>query len=320
MAQESKLVVVAALIGNLAIAVTKFVAAAVTGSSALLSEAVHSLVDTGNEVLLLYGLHRAALPPDAELPLGHGRELYFWSFVVALLIFAGGAGVSIYEGIHHLQNPNSIERPGIVFAVLGAAFVFEGISWMIALRAFRRAQGEQSWWQAFRSSKDPATFMVLFEDSAALAGILVAAAGVGLALVTGDPRWDGVASIVIGAILGIVALILGRESKALLLGERADPALSAAILELASTIPGVEHANGVATIQLAPDQVVVTLSVDFIDSLRTPEIETAVKALEACLRAAHPEISAVFVKPQSAGEAARRRERGDAGIFADEAG
>ena len=320
MAQESRLVVVAALIGNLAIAVTKFVAAAVTGSSAMLSEAVHSLVDTGNEVLLLYGLHRAALPPDADRPLGHGRELYFWSFVVALLIFAGGAGVSIYEGIDHLRDPHPVEQPMVVFGVLAAAFVFEGISWRIALRAFRSKQGDQGWWQAFRASKDPATFMVLFEDSAALAGIVVAAAGVGLALLTGDPRWDGIASIVIGAILGIVALILGRESKALLIGERADPALSTAILELAATIPGVERANGVATIQLAPDQVIVTLSIDFIDTLRTGEIETAVKALEACLRAAHPEISAVFVKPQSAGEAARRRERGDAGILADEAG
>lgn len=317
MAEGSRVVVVAALVGNFAIAVTKFVAAGITGSSAMFSEAVHSLVDTGNEVLLLYGMRRAAQPPDAESPLGHGRELYFWAFVVALLVFAGGALVSIYEGIDHIRDPHPVERPAVIFAVLAASFVFESISWVIALRAFRRAKGRQGWWQAFRTSKDPATFMVLFEDSAALAGISVAAAGVGMALWTGDPRWDGAASLMIGAILAVVAVLLGRESKALLIGERADPALSAGVLALARDVPGISHANGVATIQLAPDQVVVSLSLEFVDTLQAPAIGAAVEDLEARLRAAYPQVAAVFVKPQSRAFAERRARMGSSGIAID---
>lgn len=297
---DSKVTVWAALLGNLAIAVTKFAAAALSGSSAMLSEGVHSLVDTGNEVLLLYGLHRATLPADADHPFGHGRELYFWSFVVALLIFAVGAGVSVYEGIAHLRAPEPITRPGLVFGVLAAAALFEGVSWAIALRGFRRTQRGRSWWQAFRRSKDPTNFMVLFEDSAALAGLAIAALGTGAALWTGDPRWDGAASLAIGAVLGLVAILLARESKMLLIGERADPALSAAILDLARTTPGIENANAIATVQLAPNQVVVTLSIAFADDWRTPQIERLVAQLEAAVRKAHPDVAALFVKPQSA--------------------
>ena len=317
MAEGSKLVVVAALLGNLAIAVTKFAAAAVTGSSAMLSEAVHSLVDTGNEVLLLYGLNRAARPPDAMRPFGHGRELYFWAFVVALLIFAGGALAAVYEGISHIRDPEPIRRPAILFGVLAASFVFEGISWTIALREFRKTQGGRTWWQAFRQSKDPTTFMVLFEDSAALAGILVAAAGVGLALWTGDPRWDGAASLVIGAILAVVAALLGRESKELLLGERADPELSRAIGVMAARTKGVHNANAITTVQLAPDQVLAYLSLEFEDDLRTADIEAAVARLEKRVRAAHPQVAALFIKPQTAGSAARRLDANIAGVMAD---
>ncbi len=313
----SKLVVVAALFGNLAIAVTKFAAAAVTGSSAMLSEAIHSLVDTGNELLLLYGLNRAARPPDAARPFGHGRELYFWSFVVALLIFSGGALAAIYEGISHIRAPEPVTRPGIVFGVLAASFVFEGISWTLALKEFRKTQGRRTLWQAFRQSKDPATFVVLFEDSAALAGILVAASGVGLALWTGDPRWDGAASLVIGVLLAVVAVLLGRESKELLLGERADPELSKAIGEMAARTKGVHNANAITTIQLAPDQVITFLSLEFEDDLRTADIEAAVARLEKRVRAAHPQVSALFVKPQTAQSAARRIATNTAGIMTD---
>ncbi len=317
MAQNSKFVVVAALVGNLAIAATKFAAAAATGSSGMLSEAIHSLVDSGNELLLLYGLARAARPPDALRPFGHGRELYFWSFVVALLIFAGGALAAAYEGVSHLRHPEPIARPAILFGVFAAAFVFEGLSWRIALREFRKTQGSLGWWQAFRRSKDPATFMVLFEDSAALAGIAVAAAGAALALWTGDPRWDGAASLVIAAILAVVAVILGRESKELLLGERADPALSRAIGAMAARTRGVNHANAITTVQLAPDQVLAFLSLEFDDDLRTPAIEAAVARLEKRVRAAHPQVTAIFIKPQTATAAARRLDANIAGIFAD---
>ena len=313
----SSVVVWAALAGNLAIAATKFGAAAVTGSSAMLSEAVHSLVDTGNEVLLLYGMRRAAKAPDATHPFGYGRELYFWSFVVALLIFAVGAGVSTYEGITHLANPEPIKSPRVVFAVLGLSAVFEGVSWWIALREFLANKGSQTIWQSFRASKDPPSFMVLFEDSAALLGIAVAAAGTGLALVTGRPEWDGIASLVIGAILAVVAILLARESKALLIGERADPALSVGILAIARSIDGVDDANGVATLQLAPDQVIAYLSVAFEDDLRTSAIEAATIELEHRVRDTHREVVALFVKPQAAHEARRRQAHGIAGITAD---
>ena len=313
----SSLVVWAALAGNLAIAVVKFGAAAVTGSSAMLSEAVHSLVDTSNEVLLLYGMKRGERPPDDTHPLGYGREIYFWSFVVALLIFTVGAGVSIYEGVDHVRTPHRIESPRTIFIVLGVSALFEGVSWFVSYREFRVKAGGRGFWAAFRASKDPPTFMVLFEDSAALAGLAVAAAGTGLALATGDPHWDGIASLVIGAILASVAVLLARESKALLIGERADPALSAAIAALGGTIPGIERINAVATVQLAPDKVVANLSVEFADALTTPRIEAAVVALEARLREDHPEVTAVFVKPQAASEAARRSATGEAGVVAD---
>ena len=289
----------AALAGNLLVALAKSVAAAMTGSAAMLSEAVHSLIDTVNEVLLLYGISRSTRPADRTHPLGYGRELYFWSFVVALLIFALGAGVSVYEGFNHIVVPQPIERPGVIFAVLAASLAFEGTSWWISMRAFGAAKGNLGWWEAFRRSKDPPAFIVVFEDSAALLGIAVAAAGTTAALLTGDARWDGVASLVIAAILAGVAVLLARESKELLIGERADPALSDAILRTASGIAGVCSANSIVTIQIAPHSVVATLSLDFFDTLRAPEIERAVIELESRIRKLYPDVTALFVKPQS---------------------
>jgi cation diffusion facilitator family transporter len=289
----------AALAGNLMVALAKSVAAAMTGSAAMTSEAVHSLVDTVNEVLLLYGISRSGRPADRTHPLGYGRELYFWSFVVALLIFALGAGVSAYEGFNHIVVPQPIERPGVIFAVLGASLAFEGTSWWISVRAFGAAKGNLGWWEAFRRSKDPPAFIVLFEDSAALLGIAAAAAGTTAALLTGDARWDGVASLFIAAILAGVAVLLARESKELLIGERADPALSDAILRTASGIAGVCSANSIVTIQIAPHSVVATLSLDFFDTLRAPEIERAVIELESRIRKLYPDVTALFVKPQS---------------------
>jgi cation diffusion facilitator family transporter len=289
----------AALAGNLLVAASKFVAAAISGSAAMLSEAVHSLVDTVNELLLLYGIARSSRPPDQVHPFGYGRELYFWSFVVALLIFALGAGVSAYEGVGRLLHPTPIERPAIVFIVLAVSLAFEGASWLVGMRAFRATQRNLGWWEAFRRSKDPPTFIVVFEDSAAILGICVAGAGTAAAVLTGDTRWDGVASLAIAVILAGVAGLLGRESKELLIGERADPALSDAIMRTASGIAGVCSANSIVTVQLAPRNVIATLSLDFFDYLRAPDIERAVVELEARIRSAHPEVSALFVKPQS---------------------
>jgi cation diffusion facilitator family transporter len=295
----------AALAGNLAVAGAKFVAALITGSAAMLSEAVHSLVDTVNELLLLYGIARSTRPPDQVHPFGYGRELYFWSFVVALLIFALGAGVAFYEGADRLLHPKPIERPLVIFGVLAVSLAFESASWLVGMRAFGAGKRSLSWWETFRRSKDPPTFIVVFEDSAAILGICAAAGGTAAALASGDTRWDGVASLVIALILASVAALLARESKELLIGERADPALSEAILRTAAGIAGVCSANNIVTVQLAPRNVIATLSLDFFDTLRAPEIERAVADLEARIRSAHPEVSALFVKPQSVAAAAQ---------------
>jgi cation diffusion facilitator family transporter len=292
-------VVWAALVGNLAVALAKFAAAALTGSGAMLSEAVHSLVDTVNEVLLLYGIARASRPADRSHPFGYGRELYFWSFVVALLIFALGAGVAVYEGIGRVLQPHPVDRPRVIYAVLAVSLVFESTSWWVSMRAFGATRRNLGWWEAFRRSKDPPAFIVLFEDSAAILGILAAAAGTTAALVTGDGRWDGVASLLIAVILAGVAVLLAQESKALLIGERADPAVSDAILRTAAGMAGICSANSIITVQIAPNSIIATLSLDFFDYMRAPEIERAVVDLEARIRSAHPEVTALFVKPQS---------------------
>jgi len=296
---QSRLVVYAALAGNLAIALTKFVAAGVTGSSAMLSEGVHSLVDTTNEVLLLYGMKRASRPRDASHPFGYGRELYFWSFVVALLVLALGAGVSIYEGILHLLHPHPMERPLVNYAVLAASLVFEGVSWLIALREFRRHKGDLGWFEAFRRSKDPTTFTVLFEDSAALVGLLIALAGVALSHHYRLPAFDGIASIAIGGVLAVSSLLLARETKGLLIGETAHPHVRDAILRIADADIDILSANGVLTVQLGPDQVVAALSAEFRDALDTTRIEACVNRVESAIKRAHPEISTLFVKPQT---------------------
>ena len=253
---SSKTAVYAALAGNRLVAATKGVAAALTGSSSMLSEAVHSLVDTGNEVLLLYGMHRAGKQATPEHPVGYGRELYFWSFIVAVLIFALGAGVSIFEGFAHLRNPEPVEQAWINYLVLALAFLFEGISWVVAFRQYRAAMGDMGFFEAFRKSKDPPTFMVLFEDSAALVGIVLAAAGTYASSSLGMPALDGWASIAIGVVLAVVAVLLAGESKSLLIGERADRELSDSILRVAGAQPSVARANGLITVQMAPDQIV----------------------------------------------------------------
>jgi cation diffusion facilitator family transporter len=297
---NSRTAIIAALIGNLCIAATKGVAAAISGSSAMLSEAIHSVVDTGNEVLLLYGQHRSTLPPDRRHPFGHGRELYFWSFVVALLIFALGAGVSAYEGVIHILHPEPITKAWINFAVFGLSFVFEGISWWFGWKSFNQARGAKRFWAAFRSSKDPATFLVLFEDSAALLGIAIAAAATALSLYLQEPWVDGFGSILIGILLAIVAVLLARESKALLIGEGAAPELTSSIRQIANAEPRVTQVLDVSTSQLAPDQVIANIAIDIDDSLRVPEVEQLIATLAQRISAEHPELFRVFIRPEAA--------------------
>ncbi|URL59843.1 cation transporter [Luteibacter flocculans] len=299
MAHSPRLVVYAALAANVGIAVAKFIAAAISGSSAMLSEGVHSLVDSINEVLLLHGLRRSQRPPDRDNPLGFGRELYFWSFIVALLVLALGAGFSLYEGVNHILSPEPLRDPTLNYIVLAVGAVFEGASWWLSLKSVQRRKGKLSYFEAFRTTKDPTTFSVLFEDSAALLGLAIAALGVYLSHALGDPRIDGWASIGIAVVLALASIMLARESKALLIGEPAQPKLLAQVCSIAGKVKGVEAVNGMLTVQMGPDQVLVAVSAAFDDRLTTVEIEECVRTIEARTKEARLPIVALFVKPQT---------------------
>jgi cation diffusion facilitator family transporter len=304
---SSKTVIYAALAGNLLVASTKFAAAIYTGSSAMLSEAVHSAVDSGNQILMLLGLRRAARPATAAHPFGHGLQLYFWTFVVAVLIFGLGAGVSILEGIDKLQNPHPVQSPVVNYIVIALALLFEGAVWLIAVRAFREAKGPRGWLQAVRQSKDPTVFTVLFEDTAALLGLLAALLGIWLSQELDMPAFDGVASVVIGFILAGTATFLAWECQSLLTGEGVSPEVRASIQQIASTEPGVVRPNEILTMHFGPKDVLVALSLDFEDRRSAAEVEAAVTQIERRIKTAHPEVSRVFVEAQSL-EAHRRNE------------
>lgn len=296
---DSRTIIYVALAGNVLVATTKFAAAAWTGSSAMLSEAVHSLVDSGNELLLLYGMHRGATRPDSEHPLGYGREIYFWSFVVVLLIFTLGAGVSIYQGIMRILHQEPIQNVLTSYVVLGLSGLFEGGSWWFTLRRFKGEKPYSELFRAIRHSKDPPSFIVLLEDSTALIGLLIAFTGIYLSVKLHLPALDAAASILIGLMLAMTALVLARETKGLLIGERAHQSTLDSILKIAEEIEGVMHANEVITVHLAPQQILVALSVEFEDELRSPDIEARVIELEQRVRAIHPEVVVLFIKPQT---------------------
>jgi cation diffusion facilitator family transporter len=307
MAASSKKVIIAALIGNTLIAVTKFVAAGFTGSSAMLSEGIHSLVDTGNQLLLLYGLRRSRRPADEMFPFGYGKEVYFWSFVVAILIFAVGAGVSVYEGIHRLANPEPMRDVYVNYIVLAFAALFEGGALTMAVREFRKTKGGFGYIEAVRRGKDPSMFVVLFEDSAAMLGLVVAFAGVGLSQLSGLNYFDGIASIIIGIILGTTAAWLAYETKGLLIGERANVQVVEGIREIAAGMSEVEHVNEVLTMHMGPDFVLVNLSVDFNKEASVHEVEQAIAELDAAIKARFPLVKRIFI------EAEARRKRYGAG-------
>lgn len=295
---KSNIVLFGALAANVGIAVAKFVAAALTGSSAMLTEGIHSLVDSGNQVLLLYGQHRASRPPDALHPFGYGRELYFWAFVVAILIFAVGAGVSVYEGWRHIIDPEPLQGPTVNYIVLVIAFLLEGTSWTLAVREFNGARNGAGWWRAVRRSKDPSNFIVLFEDSAALAGLVIAALGVWASHAFAEPRLDGAASIVIGLILALVAGLLAREAKGLLIGESADPDLIAGIWNAVEGRPDVVAINHVRTVHTSPEAVFVAISADFADGLLMGDAETLIEDMETELKAAFPQLTSIYIRPE----------------------
>ncbi|MGP7796458.1 cation diffusion facilitator family transporter [Sphingomonas sp. CLY1604] len=301
---RDNIVLYGALAANLGIGVAKFVAAGITGSSSMLTEGVHSCVDSGNQILLLYGQHRAKRAPDAVHPFGYGRELYFWAFVVAILIFAVGAGVSIYEGYLHIIEPEELTDPLVNYIVLAIAAALEGSSWFIAMREFAKSKGTTGWWRAIRQSKDPAGFIVLFEDSAALAGLSIAAIGVWASHYFLDPRIDGIASIAIGLILGLVAILLAREAKGLLIGERANPEVVERVRQIVAAHPAVTAVNHVRTIHTAPDAIFVAVSADFEDQLTMGAGETIIEEMEDQLRAAVPTLSSIYIRPEKSENAA----------------
>ena len=298
MASGSKKVIFAALIGNSLISITKFAAAALTGSSAMLSEGIHSLVDTGNQGLLLYGIKQASKPADEDFPFGYGKEIYFWSFIVAILIFALGGGISIYEGIKHLSNPEPISNPMINYIVLGLAMVFEGAAWWFAFKEFEKQKGKWGYIEAIQRAKDPSIFVVLFEDSAAMLGLLVAFAGVALSQFTGILIFDSIASIVIGLILVGTAIWLAYETKGLLIGEGANREVVREIKAILKEQPSIVHVNEVLTMHMGPDFILANISVDFVDSETVGVIEKAIASIDRSIKQAHPEIKRVFVEAE----------------------
>ena len=294
----SRKVIFAAMAGNSLIAVTKLGAAAFTGSSAMLSEGIHSVVDTGNQVLLLMGLNRSRRLPDPQHPFGYGKEVYFWSFVVAILIFGVGSGVSIYEGIRHIQHPEPMENVQINYLVLAFAFLFEGAAWFFAFKEFSKVKGKRGLLQAVRESKDPSTFVVLFEDSAAMAGIIVAFVGIWLSQMTGLAWLDGAASVVIGLILAGTAWMLAVETKDLLIGEAATPATISGVRKLASQMPGVEKVNEVLTLHMGPEYILVNMSLDFADHCTAEQVEDEIALLTGAIKKEWPLVKKVFVEAE----------------------
>jgi cation diffusion facilitator family transporter len=296
---------VIALVANLGIAASKFVAAAITGSSAMLTEGVHSVVDSINQLLLMWGRRQARKPADKYHPLGYGRELYFWSFVVAVLVFSLGAGVSIYEGIIHIANPEEAVSPIVAYVVLSVAFLLEGWSTLEAVREFKEAKGKLGWVDAIRRSKDPPSFIILLENGAAMAGIVTAALGVFLSHLTGNPFYDGAASVVIGVILGVTAFVLAFESKGLLIGEAADPDLVRGLRRLVCSKSGVVGVGHVLTVHSSPDQITAMINVDFDDAITAREVERIVSEVETEANERWPHVRRLFIRPMQ-GAAAER--------------
>ena len=299
MAGSSKKVIIAALIGNALISVTKFFAAAMTGSSAMLSEGIHSVVDTGNQMLLLFGMRQARKPADKQYPFGHGKEIYFWSFVVAILIFAVGSGVSIYEGVVHIINPVVVENPKINYNVLGLAMVFECAVWYFAFSEFTKTKGKCGYIEAVQRGKDPTMFVVLLEDSAAMLGLMVAFLGIWLSQMTGILIFDGIASVVIGLILGGTAIWLAYETKSLLIGESANTRVEDGIREIIQSYEDVTHLNELLTMHMGPDFILANCSIDFRNELTAAEMEKTIARLDREIKQGFPNVKRVFIEAES---------------------
>jgi cation diffusion facilitator family transporter len=298
--RESKGVIYAAIIANIAIAVCKFAAAAVTGSSAMLAEAFHSTADTGNELLLLWGIKRSARPPDSLHPYGHGKVLYFYSLLVAVYIFGVGGGLAVHEGISHLKHPEIPSHPGWNYAVLALAAVFDFYSWRISYRELRaRKDPNESTWDEIKGGKDPTVFTVFLEDSAGLLGVFLAFLAIFLGRQFNNPYLDPIASIVIGLVLAVLAVFLGRESGALLVGERTNRARIEHLNEIIRADPAVEEVGDLLTMQLGPEQVLLTVNIQFRRKLTLEQLESAIERIEARIRREQPSVQRIFIEAES---------------------
>jgi cation diffusion facilitator family transporter len=299
-ASGSKKVIYAAMIGNALIAVAKFVGASVTGSSAMLSEGIHSLVDTGNQSLLLYGIARSKRPADAKHPFGYASEIYFWAFIVAILIFSIGAGISMYHGVEKVLNPHPVQAPNVNYIILAFAMVFEGVAWWIAYKEFSSTQGKKGLFQAVQESKDPTVFTVLFEDTAAMLGLVVAFIGIWLSVTLNMPVLDGVASIVIGIILAGTALLLALETKGLLIGEAAAPEIVEDIRGLIAERSAIIALNEIRTLHRGPNDVLLAISVDYNDVVTAGVVERTNTEIEIAIKKRFPMVKRLFIEVQSA--------------------
>jgi cation diffusion facilitator family transporter len=297
--EGSRKTVVFAIAANLCIAVLKFVAAGITRSSAMVSEGIHSLVDTGDGILLFIGIRRSQRPPDEDHPFGHGKEVYFWTLVVAILVFAGGGGMSLYEGISHLFSPKVIERPAWSYAVLAGSVMFEASSWTVAWRQFKRERRGRGVWQTIEASKDPTTFTVLFEDTAALAGLLTAFIGVSLGHLLQSALPDAIASMVIGAILMITAVTLARATLGLLVGQSADRETLDGIRAVAGANSAVDRVRRVLAVHFGPQYIVAHVELSFDSRLKADQIAEVVDDLQRTLRLRFPDLKSISVQAES---------------------
>lgn len=287
-----------ALTANVLIATTKFISGSITQSTAMISEGVHSLVDTINQLLLLLGIRQSKKPPDEKRPFGYGKELYFWSFIVSMLIFGLGGGISIYQGITHLQHPHHMERPLWNYIVLASSFVFEGTSFIVAAREFNKTRGNQSWWSAIRQSKDPSSFMVLFEDGTAVVGLTIVFIFVWLGNRLNNPYLDGMASIIVGLLLTVVSLLVARESRSLLMGEGIASATKQKINTLIEKDPAVTNVIKIFSTYQSPEEVMLLLIVGFQPHLTIEEIDEAIDRLKAAIKKEYPRIRYIIIQPE----------------------
>ena len=296
---ETKTAVIAAIAGNLSIAAIKFIAGVVTGSSAMLAEGIHSLVDTGNGALLLLGLRMSRRPPNEDHPFGHGKEVYFWTLIVAILIFAVGGGMSFYEGILHILHPSPIRDGAWNYAVLAVSFTFEAISWSVAWKVFRSQSNELGLFRAIAVSKDPTTYTVLLEDSVALLGIGIAFLGIVLASLLKNPYFDGAASMAIGVLLACVAVFLASQSKGLLIGEGVDRKALDGIQMIAKADQAVELTKRPLTMYFGPHEILLALDVQFHAGLSAAEVTAAVDRIERQIRRQYPDITHIYIEAES---------------------